>query len=233
MPGRNASTISREAKRNTWLPSNENESYRPYRPKRLKPGPRTGRHCTAGPAQRKADRRRSTPRKPRRLSCERLRARVAGWLGRGRSQLLISGRLRMEYPESPCACARRPSTNGSIPARRSGNAGARCLPRGHKRHGRGVSRFALPNRVSIAERPQAAADRSGFGHWESDSVVGAGCNPHTEVERKTRFLVARIVPDKTADRSVGAQLAMPPAAGRRARQRHARQRRRVRPPPRA
>nr|WP_291526380.1 hypothetical protein [Bifidobacterium sp. UBA744] len=105
MPGRNASTISREAKRNTWLPSNENESYRPYRPKRLKPGPRTGRHCTAGPAQRKADRRRSTPRKPRRLSRNRLWARVAGWLGRGRSQPLISGRLRMEYPESPCVCS--------------------------------------------------------------------------------------------------------------------------------
>ena len=26
MPGRNASTVSREIKRNTWLPSNENES---------------------------------------------------------------------------------------------------------------------------------------------------------------------------------------------------------------
>lgn len=29
MPGRNASTISREIKRNTWFPSNESESYRP------------------------------------------------------------------------------------------------------------------------------------------------------------------------------------------------------------
>ena len=89
---------------------------------------------------------------------------------------------------------------------------ARCLPRGHrrrrKRHGRRVSRFPIPNRVPMAERPQAAADRSGFGHWEADSVIGAGCNLHTEVERKTRFLMARIVPDKTADRSVEAQLAM-------------------------
>ena len=32
MLGRNASTVSREVKRNTWFPSNENESYRPYRP---------------------------------------------------------------------------------------------------------------------------------------------------------------------------------------------------------
>ena len=41
MPGRNASTVSREIKRNTWFPSNENES---YRPKRLKTGPWTGRY---------------------------------------------------------------------------------------------------------------------------------------------------------------------------------------------
>ena len=50
MPGRNASTVSREIKRNTWFPSNENESYRPYRPKRLKTGPWTGGCYIAGPA---------------------------------------------------------------------------------------------------------------------------------------------------------------------------------------
>ena len=41
MLGRSPSSISREIKRNTWFPSNENESYRPYRPKRLKTGPWT------------------------------------------------------------------------------------------------------------------------------------------------------------------------------------------------
>ena len=68
MLGRSASTISREIKRNTWFPSNENVSYRPYRPKRLKTGPWAGRYYIAGPAQRKADRRRMKPRKPHRLS---------------------------------------------------------------------------------------------------------------------------------------------------------------------
>lgn len=36
--GRHASTVSREIKRDTWFPSNENESYRPYRlaPDRLR-----------------------------------------------------------------------------------------------------------------------------------------------------------------------------------------------------
>ena len=55
MPGRNASTVSREIRRNTWFPSDENES---YRPKRLKTAPWTGGYYIAGPAQRKAERRR-------------------------------------------------------------------------------------------------------------------------------------------------------------------------------
>ena len=57
--GRHASTVSRGIKRNTWFPSNENESYRPYRPERLKTGPWTGRCHIAGPAHRKAGRRRA------------------------------------------------------------------------------------------------------------------------------------------------------------------------------
>ena len=77
MPGRSPSTISREIKRNAWFPSNQNESYRPYRPKRLKAGPWTGRYYVAGPAQRKADRRRRKPRRPCRLSHDRLWAQVA------------------------------------------------------------------------------------------------------------------------------------------------------------
>ena len=39
-------------------------------------------------------------------------------------------------------------------------------------------------------------------------MIGAGCNLHTEVERKTRFLMALIVPDKTAGESARAQMAM-------------------------
>ena len=44
LPGRSPSSISREIRRNTWFPSNESESCRPYRPKRLKTGPWTGRY---------------------------------------------------------------------------------------------------------------------------------------------------------------------------------------------
>ncbi|MEK0226355.1 helix-turn-helix domain-containing protein [Bifidobacterium mongoliense] len=58
MPGRSASSVSRGIKRNTWFPSNQNESYRPYRPARLKTGPWTGR-CY-GPGPRSARRRRGS-----------------------------------------------------------------------------------------------------------------------------------------------------------------------------
>lgn len=213
MLGRSPSTVSREIKRNTWFPSNESESYRPYRPKRLKTGPWTGRYYIAGPAQRRADRRRARPRKPHRLSHDRLWAWVAEKLGCGWSPLLISGRLRVLFPddESMRVC---PETiyrwiYSSRPRR---DRWARCLPRGHKRRrkrgGRKASRFPIPGRVPISKRPFASGDRGCFGHWEADSVIGAGCNLHTEVERKTRYLMARIVADKTAEESVGAQLAM-------------------------
>ena len=48
--GRDKSTVSRELRRGLWFASNENGSYRPYRPKRLKTGPWTGGYYIAGPA---------------------------------------------------------------------------------------------------------------------------------------------------------------------------------------
>ena len=65
--GRDKATVSRELKRGLWFASNENDSYRPYRPKRLKTGPWTCRpFYSAMTAQRKAEQRAREPRKPRR-----------------------------------------------------------------------------------------------------------------------------------------------------------------------
>lgn len=185
--GRHASTVSREIKRDTWFPSNENESYRPYR-----------------------------------LAPDRLRAWATERLRRGWSPLPVSGRLRLEHPgdESMHRC---PETIYrwvyADKARRE--RWTRYLPRGHRRRrrakGRGVARSRIPLRTSIHERPYGPSDRSRFGEWEADGVIGVGCSPHTEVERRTRFLMARIVPDKTARESVGARFlmfsALPAGAG--------------------
>ncbi len=74
------------------------------------------------------------------------------------------------------------------------------------------------SRKGIAERPAEASDRSGFGHWEIDLVVGGEGSGKgalmTLTERKTRKLVIRKLPDGTQksvlkalariERSVGA-----------------------------
>ena len=100
--GRDKSTVSRELRRGLWFASNENGSYRPYRPKRLKTGAWTsGPFYSALAAQRKADLRRRGSRKPRRMDSDRLRAWVLDSLRRGWSPELIEGRLKARYAGDP------------------------------------------------------------------------------------------------------------------------------------
>ena len=100
--GRDKATVSRELKRGLWFASNENESHRPYRPKRLKTGPWTSMpFYSALAAQRRADLRRHESRKPRRMDSDRLRSWVMDELRRGWSPELIEGRLKLEYPGDP------------------------------------------------------------------------------------------------------------------------------------
>ncbi|MDU1020334.1 MAG: IS30 family transposase [Bifidobacterium breve] len=89
--------------------------------------------------------------------------------------------------------------------------------RRRKAGGGRVGRSRIPLRTSICERPYGQDDGNRFGEREADGVIGAGRSLHTEVERRTRFPMAAIAPDKTAAASVAAQKAMfsrPPAAAR-------------------
>ena len=123
-------------------------------------------------------------------------------MGRGWSPLLIS-RLRVLWPDD----ALMRVCGDHLPMGLLQQA-ASNLPRRHAAGTAAGGRRAPDPRPS-AQRPPEADGRSAFGHWEADSVIGVGCNLHTEVERRTsRFLMARIVPDKTAGESVGAQLDM-------------------------
>lgn len=155
--GRDKSTVSRELRRGLWFASNENGSYRPYRPKRLKTGPWTsGPFYSALAAQRKADLR----------------------------QYLARGRKR------------------------------RTRKKGRKAKGP-----RIPMRVPITDRPEAVGSRKGFGHFESDTVVGAAPSRrcmNTQVERRSRRLFARLVDDKSASATARAEYEIfkdiPPAA---------------------
>lgn len=85
------------------------------------------------------------------------------------------------------------------------------LPRGHAKrrqwHGRSGKVEKIPNRVSIHERPEIIENRSEFGHWEGDSVVGHGKHHgiHTEVERATRYFQAKLLSKLDSKNSVLAQ----------------------------
>jgi IS30 family transposase len=67
-----------------------------------------------------------------------------------------------------------------------------------KRHSR-----AAAAAKSISNRPQEADDRSEFGHWEADTVVGAKGSSSTCLmtltERKTRFEITRRIGNRSAE----------------------------------
>ena len=65
----------------------------------------------------------------------------------------------------------------------------------HKQHGRGVHHEQIAQRVSIHDRPKAIDERAEIGHWEGDTVEGKGHKEgiHTEVERVSRYLLAKKV----------------------------------------
>ena len=223
--GRDKSTVSRELRRGLWFASNENGSYRPYRPKRLKTGPWTsGPFYSALAAQRKADRRRRESRKPRRMDSGPLRAWVLDALRRGWSPELIEGRLKAQYAGDPSMRISHECLYQWIYAKPQRALDLRqYLARGRKRRTRRKGRKAkgprIPMRVPIADRPEAVGSRKGFGHFESDTVVGAAPSRrcmNTQVERRSRRLFARLVDDKSASATARAEYEIfkdiPPAA---------------------
>ena len=160
MLGRSPSSISREIKRNTWFPSNENESYRPYRPKRLKTGPWTCRpFYSAMTAQRKAEQRAREPRKPRRMAYDPLLAWVMTALRKGWTPERIEGRLAVEFPDDPRMRVSHECLYQWIYAKPQRILDLRqYLPRGKRRRTRAKGRRSkgprIPMRVPIAQRPK-------------------------------------------------------------------------------
>jgi len=76
------------------------------------------------------------------------------------------------------------------------------LPRkGKKRkNGSKETRGIIPGKKMITERPLEANNRSEIGHFESDTIIGSGKQGAimTYVCRKSRFLIAELIPDKKA-----------------------------------
>ena len=77
----------------------------------------------------------------------------------------------------------------------------RCRKKRRKRYGSTDRRGQLKNRVSIDHRPRIVEERSRIGDWEVDTVIGrrGGAVLVTATERKTRFSVLALAPNKRAE----------------------------------
>lgn len=182
--GRHHTTISREIRRNV--------------------SPR-GFYCSLE-AHQVAIGRRAKARHHRRQTHQPLVDYVAEKLSEDWSPEQIAACLRRDYPqENHMRCS--PETIyrwAYIDAQHGGKAYGH-LRRHHRRRRRqksfGAGRRFLPGRIGIAERPEVVADRTRFGDWEADLVLGAPGKGALAscLERKSRYILATLVPNKSAN----------------------------------
>ena len=181
--GRNKGTISRELARNT----SSTGEYKPHL------------------AQRYYRKRRVDSKEPYRLQDKRLAKYVRKKLKQYWSPEQISGRLKIDYPRE----GRMRISPGTIyswveAGKKEGSKLYQYLRQGkrkrRKRYGSTERRGRIPDKCMIDQRPKVVERRSRIGDWESDSVVGKSRASYiaTHVERKSRYLVAAKLKDKSA-----------------------------------
>jgi len=161
---------------------------------------------SSGKAQKKAQERRlgskTSPKKENRALMNYVGAKIR----LKHSPVQVSGRLRLEYPDDPAWQVSSETIYTWIYAQiRAGADLKGCLRQGNKIRRKRLSgkdkRGTIRNRVSIDERPIAVGAKQQAGHWEGDTVEGAGKQGYlaTYVERKTKYLIAFPLPTKQAD----------------------------------
>lgn len=142
----------------------------------------------------------------RRKSNKALWRYVVNRLKRQWSPEQIAGRLQRDFPGDPTmrVC---PETvyNWIYRDAKDGGTLYRHLRRSHKKRRKqkrlGLFKSLIKDRVSIHQRPPAVALRERVGDWEGDTVMGARGKGAvvTLVERKSRFLLAGRLEDRTAN----------------------------------
>jgi IS30 family transposase len=127
----------------------------------------------------------------------------------------IAGRLPIDFPDDSRMRASAETLYAWIYASEQQHRQLwQYLTRGHKkrrkRYGRRTHCERTRWRTSIHDRPSEVEDRIQFGHWEADSVLGLrGTGAiHTNVERCSRYLIARKIPAVTAAATLKAQISM-------------------------
>ena len=197
---RAAATISRELARNGWV--------NPALP-RGRGRPRLSGGYRAIAAQERAETEARQSRKPPRLRPGTwLWGQMRVLLGRGHSPEQISGILRRMYPGDPernvshetiytaiYAMPRGELRTEIVSLLRQSRRVRRPRARGEDRRGQ------IPDMVSIHVRPPEVDERVIPGHWEGDTIKGAGnaSAVGTLVERTTLFVVLAKLQDGTAN----------------------------------
>ncbi len=165
-------------------------------------------------AQRLSELRRANRKERESLKNPWLYAYVWDKLREGWSPEQITGRLKKDNPDDRSRHLSPETIYRFIYApEQADKALWEYLPRKQKKrrkqHGRSVRKSRIPDRVSISNRPAEIEDRKQFGHWEGDTVEGQRIKKdgiHTEVERKSRKLLARKVARIASPETVTAQI---------------------------
>ena len=154
----------------------------------------------------KALRRRHKARHHRRQSNQRLVKYVKRKLRDDWSPETISEKLKIDFQNDDKMRVSHETIYRWIylEARRGGTLYHHLRGRRKKRRrqkGYGSGRRFIPGRVSISERPAIVETRKRFGDWEGDTIGGKKSSGYisTNVERKSRYLIATKLPDKKAE----------------------------------
>jgi transposase, IS30 family len=177
--GRHRSTVGRELRRNS---TRADGRYRAFT------------------AQERTNGRRSRARRNRRFTAEDF-ALVDGLLGRQWSPEQVAGYLRRTGQLAICHETiyrhvwRDKRQGGTLYTHLRG-----ARKRRRKRYGAYDSRGRLAGKRMISERPPEVETREAVGHWEADTVMGAGSKDCvlTLVERKTGLVLIGKLADRTA-----------------------------------
>jgi IS30 family transposase len=156
-------------------------------------------------AQRAAEQRRLDGKPSPKLGCPDLTEKILDMFKNDLSPDQISGRLGALYPGQPEMRVSTPAVylylygeTAKDPTLGVHFRQKQAKPR--RRKGVKDRRGQIPDRISIDEHPKIVEEKTRAGDWEGDTIESAGKNAciATFADRKTKLLLARLMPDKTA-----------------------------------
>jgi IS30 family transposase len=161
----------------------------------------TGNEAQAASEQRRLD----TKPSPK-IDDDALMSEITALFKKDLSPDQISGRLRVAYPDKPEKQASTSTIYRHIyretaedPLLKDHFRQKQAKPR--KRSGAKDRRGQIIGRVSIDERPDVVEEKRRVGDWEGDTIESAGKSAYiaTFVGRKTKFFLAKLMPNKRAE----------------------------------